>query len=182
MRRIEQIRALVLNPGKSVELRALKEADAASLVAIRGDERVMKWVDGDLLVEVDLAINWIREQISDEDKYRWAIVKKDNGQLIGTIGVYHLDQRHGFAHIGFELGTDFQSSGFMQEAIKLLADQLFKNDVIYRLEAQVHEENRASQHLLEKCGFRNEGRMRKNFMIAGALSDSALYAKLWTDE
>lgn len=49
---------------------------------------------------------------------------------------------------------------------------------MHRVEADIDPDNSASAKLLERLGFRLEGRLRERWIVAGVVSDSAMYGLL----
>jgi ribosomal-protein-alanine N-acetyltransferase len=52
-----------------------------------------------------------------------------------------------------------------------MVDYLFLSKNIVRIQAVTHIENKASQRVLEKVGFKKEGILRKSVFIMGVWSD-----------
>lgn len=76
-----------------------------------------------------------------------------------------------------------RGKGIASEATRLLVNYLFDNKSIERIEAQTDLENSASRRVLEKCGFKAEGTMRKAKFANGVFRDYSLYSILrgeWT--
>ena len=53
-----------------------------------------------------------------DDKYRWAVVSKENGECIGQIAYFLVDSKNHFAEIEYCIGSDFQCRGYATEATK----------------------------------------------------------------
>nr|WP_237770715.1 GNAT family protein [Pseudomonas humi] len=62
-----------------------------------------------------------------------------------------------------------------------LLDYAFGDLRLNRLEADIDPRNLASAATLERLGFRHEGLLRQRWMVAGEVSDSALYGLLAED-
>jgi RimJ/RimL family protein N-acetyltransferase len=107
----------------------------------------------------------------------WTI--RQNGELIGGIGLLY---NHGFdAHkseFGYWLGDGFRGKGIMTSCINAFIDFVFSTKKIVRIEAHVFSHNSASCRVLEKCGFLQEGYVRKAFIKDGAYLDAYFYAIL----
>ncbi len=99
-------------------------------------------------------------------------------KLIGTIKIYHINFKHSFASLGILLDKDYWHKGIMQEALIPFFDYYFNKLNFNRIEAQTFVENYAAIKLFEKLGFKNEGRLRQNFLILGKFEDSYLFSML----
>lgn len=85
---------------------------------------------------------------------------KRHGNIIGTLGFNNFTKRHR-ANIGYDLQADFWTQGFMTEALKTVIEYGFNELNINRIEAEVMPGNVASEKVLSKIGFKNEGLQRQ---------------------
>lgn len=65
------------------------------------------------------------------------------------------------AEIGYWIGEPFWNKGIASIAVKLLLEYGFKNLQLQRIYTGVIDYNKASQRVLEKCGFEFEGIFKK---------------------
>ncbi len=103
-------------------------------------------------VEVTKAIikEWV-EEYKKPNTYRYAIMLKKTGELIGGIDV--VKYTNGVPEIGYCLAKKHWNKGYMTEACKALIKQLFDagfNKITIRAE----EPNIGSNRVIEKCGFK----------------------------
>jgi len=80
------------------------------------------------------------------------------------------------AYLGYWIDAQHQSRGLMTEAVSAATSFAFENARLHRVQAAVMPENRASQRVLEKAGYRQEGLARRYLRIAGEWDDHLLYA------
>jgi [ribosomal protein S5]-alanine N-acetyltransferase len=81
--------------------------------------------------------------------------------------------------IGYRIKANERGKGFATEAVKLLVGYLFStNKGIERLESITDTENVASQRVLEKNGFKREGRLRKRSQNKMEYRDEWIYGLL----
>ncbi len=90
--------------------------------------------------------------------YNFAIVRKDTGRVIGGVS-FHMNWRRDDAILGAVLNRHEAGHGYMTEAMKALQRIAFEDLKLHRLHAVCDVENAAVIRVLEKCGYRNEGRM-----------------------
>jgi ribosomal-protein-alanine N-acetyltransferase len=105
------------------------------------------------------------------------IIEKKDGTKIGMAG-YLTVQPYKVTEIGFWLLPEEKGKGYGTEVVRLLVDYLFLSKEIGRVQATTHIENRASQKVLERVGFRREGTIRKLYFIKGLWADAILYSIL----
>ena len=90
--------------------------------------------------------------------------------------------RHRCGDLGYVVHPDWWSKGLGTEICGLLLDFGFSSLGLHRIEATAHPDNIASQRVLEKAGFRYEGRIRDHLLVNDAVwRDSLSYAILETD-
>ena len=100
--------------------------------------------------------------------------------LVGFIGISKDSSR---ASLGYEIGysilTDYHNRGIASEAVLAYVDHLLENTPIDIISARSLLENKASQRVLEKCGFEKEG-IRKDSLAHPMLTeviDTIVYSK-----
>ena len=102
-----------------------------------------------------------------------------SGEAIGGTGI---ELRQGVqrktAYIGYWLGEPFWGRGFATAALRQMTAHAFANFGVVRLQAFVFEWNPASARVLEKVGYKLEGRMRQSIFKDGRYADELIYAKL----
>jgi RimJ/RimL family protein N-acetyltransferase len=103
------------------------------------------------------------------------------GELIGTVSLFALDLGNRRAEIGYALHRSVWGHGYAAEAVTGVVDHAFCELGLNRLEADIDPRNEASARLLERLGFRREGLLRERWIVAGVVSDSALYGLLRSD-
>jgi [ribosomal protein S5]-alanine N-acetyltransferase len=79
------------------------------------------------------------------------------------------------------IASQWQNMGYATSALELCLPVLFQGTGCIRLQAFVEPHNSASCRVLEKCGFTQEGLLRRSIKMEGELVDAYLYALLKTD-
>lgn len=114
------------------------------------------------------------------DYYHWVLVL--DGQLIGTVGLFILNEKAGVGDLGYCLGRRWWRMGLMSEAVQAVIDFAFDTVGFNRIEAYHSLDNPGSGGVMRKCGMSCEGRMRQKYLSTrGVLEDCDLYAILKTD-
>ena len=101
-------------------------------------------------------------------------------QAIGGIGyTLHQDVERISAEVGYWLGTTFWGRGIMIAALRAVTAYAFhQHHELRRIYAVPYAWSMASAHVLEKAGYRLEGRMRQSAIKDGQVIDQLLYAIL----
>ena len=99
------------------------------------------------------------------------------GEAIGSIGFrVKTDVERVSAEIGYWLAEPFWNRGIMTSALKSVTDYAIKTHNLCRVYAVPYEWNHASFRVLEKAGYKLEGRMRKSAIKEDKIIDMLLYA------
>jgi len=108
----------------------------------------------------ELFNNWIQEY-NKEDIYRWIIEVKDTQEVIGTIEVVNILNKHEICEIGINIGKPWWGKGYASESIKRVCEYLLNEVKIRLIEGKCREENIGSSKAMQKAGFIYEGTLRK---------------------
>ncbi|WP_130343882.1 GNAT family N-acetyltransferase [Herbihabitans rhizosphaerae] len=100
-----------------------------------------------------------------------------NGGLVGQVTVGNVVRGAlCSAWIGYWVGRHVTSGGVATAAAALVVDHCFASAGLHRLEATVRPENSASIRVLDKLGFREEGKFLRYLDVAGDWRDHLCYA------
>lgn len=118
---------------------------------------------------------WVRSARVDEDEVHLAI--EVDGEVVGGVGLHRqAAEERGTLEIGYWLGEPFWGRGIASEVVRAMTAWAFENlDGVLRLHARVYEGNPASARVLEKAGYRLEGRHRKAVQKDGRILDLLAY-------
>jgi RimJ/RimL family protein N-acetyltransferase len=120
---------------------------------------------------------WIACASSQEPQRNFAIAIK--GAAVGGIGLELQEDVHRrSAEIGYWLGRAYWGQGLASVAVDAVTSYGFKAFELCRIYAMVFDHNGASCRVLEKCGYKLEGRMRKSVTKAGHTLDQFIYARI----
>lgn len=86
-----------------------------------------------------------------EYTYRWAIVWKENEQVIGSIDVVDMNGEKNRVELGWVLSDDYWGKGIMPEAARIVIKYLF-NEGFSRVQAFHNVENKKSGRVMQKVG------------------------------
>jgi len=152
---------------KRLILRELTMKDLKDLVRNVNNLHISKYLS---LVSYPYSIKdgkWFINHCNKEAKkkprknYEFVIELKSEKRLVGIISltdVNRFDERAGF---GYWLGERYWRQRIMTEAFERLINFAFNTLKLRRLDVEAYPENKASNDLIKKMGFRYEGRRRK---------------------
>ena len=102
----------------------------------------------------------------------WRMILKDNNTYIGDLcfkGPVHENA----VEIGYGVLPEYEGKGYTTEAVQAMTQWAFSNDGVMFVEAETEAENKASQRILEKCGFTPDGIGKEGprFILKSSLSN-----------
>jgi len=104
------------------------------------------------------------------------IALKSSRAPVGVTGF--IERSSGVAEVGFILAADRQRMGYGAESLKAISRFAFIAQGYRKLSATVTAGNIASQRLLLKSGFRQEGTIRQNYYLNGEWQDDWIFGLL----
>jgi RimJ/RimL family protein N-acetyltransferase len=167
-----------------LHLRPIGPADAQALYGIFSDPVVMRYWSTPPWASIEFAHEWIArdmQTMAAGEHLRLGIVERAGGALLGSCSLFHLAPTCRRAEVGYGLAQAAWGKGYVQEAVGALLRHGFAAMDLNRVEADIDPRNTASARSLERLGFRREGLLRERWIVAGEVSDSALYGLLRAD-
>lgn len=121
---------------------------------------------------------WI-ESYKNVESYEWAVELKESKQVIGSISLMNIDNNIQNCEIGYCIGKAFWNKGIVTEAFSTIINFAFKELGFERITGRHHIDNHASGRVMEKCGLKYEGLLRKIIRTSnGTLADCKYYSIL----
>ena len=111
--------------------------------------------------------------------FHLGIEERASGKAVGELWVYLIENDR-MASVAIRLAPACQGKGYGTEALSAMTRFCFSATELQRLWAKVDVRNKASQRMLEKCGYTREGLVRQGKMV-NTWCDYYLYAILASD-
>lgn len=168
--------------GNRIKLRPLKFSDAEAIAEQARDRKITKYTfvipPPFTVKQSQVFIKKTKKEKREEASYYFGIEFKENKKLIGMMNLVKIDRKNKNAEIGFWLAGGYQNKGLAKEALNLILDFGFKELKLERIEGRVLHKNKPAQKLLEKTGFRLEGRLRRKTFFKNQWFDDLIYGIL----
>lgn len=110
--------------------------------------------------------------------FQFAVALEGSDELVGDCALHCTASDPRQAEPGFSFARAFQGRGYATEAVRRLLDYAFTTLGLHRVYALTDERNHAAHRLLERLGFRREGRLRESFWSKGEWTTEVLWAVL----
>ena len=165
-------------------LRPFKMRDCQDVYLYSSDCEVARYVLWDAHRSLSDTRNYLRYMLRlyhDGQPCSWAIVLKETGKVIGSIGYMWLDSVNDSAEVGYSISRTWWNHGLTTEALEYVLREGFTALRLNRIEAQHDLRNPASGRVMQKCGMTQEGILRSRIKNKKEFVDVALYAILLKD-
>ena len=129
------------------------------------------------------AHDWIARQVAAfeaRDEFNFAIIGGD-GELAGVCGINAINRENRLANLGYWVRSSQVRRGIATRATRLLADWVFQNTDLNRLEILVAIRNHPSLRVAAKAGAVWEGVLRSRLQIRDEMHDAVLFSIVRSD-
>ena len=150
--------------GKLVNLRAIEREDLEEVMKWVNDREVTKYLAAFLYpVSQEEEEKFLERAMSRNDTEKNLVMETKERVYIGQISLHKIDWKNSNAELGIVIGNkEYWGKGYGTEAIKILLHHAFNQMNLYKIDLQVFEFNQRGIRCYEKCGFKKEGKLRKN--------------------
>lgn len=142
-------------------LRELRDSDLKDWFEMDSDPEVHRYLGNQPVHDIEQiegAFQAICQQYESNGIGRWATIERSSGKFIGWSGLKlvreeennHID----YYDVGYRLNPKYWGKGYASEACRAALDYGFTTLNVREIIGTVHEENKASRRVLEKCGLR----------------------------
>jgi len=173
------VTGMPIDLGGGVVIRAYRAADAPSLARNANDPRIAANLrDGfPSPYEEGHARAFLSRHLERHPPLAYAIAY--GAEVVGGIGILPGEDVHRrTAELGYWLAVPYWGRGIMTRAVRRFTPWAMDTFDLVRVFASTFHSNPASARVLEKAGFRFEGRLRASVMKRGRILDQCLYARV----
>jgi RimJ/RimL family protein N-acetyltransferase len=165
-----------------LSLRPFRVDDLEAFVAYRSDPEVARyqsWESPYSMAKAESFLNSQQGEFGQPGEWlQLAIVDRETGTVCGDCAVRVATDQPATAEIGITLAQSSQGKGLATEALTAVVTELFEQRGIHRVFAEADDRNVPVRRLLERLGFRCEGRLVEADWFKGEWSTLRLYAVL----
>ena len=163
--------------GKKIRLRALERSDLAKVWEWLNDEEGMWfWAEPSYtpsLAEVEQRLAGSQGVVGHSCKQ--FIIETQEGIPIGRIFYDHLDTKHQRTEVGIQIGEkEYWGRGHGTDAMIAFLDYLFNELGLHRVYLHLQSYNTRALKCYEKCGFVQEGILRRHSFARGEYHDDLM--------
>lgn len=160
-------------------IRPICEDDLPIRVSWMNHPNVYSSMHYDIPVILEKTVSWYRQ--NQDNKNRIDLVFEEQGKLVAMGGLTSIDHSIRKAELYIFVDPFFQSKGTGTMATRALCKYGFETLGLNKIYLVTNESNIPAQKVYEKVGFKLEGRLRAETLVAGQIEDR-LYYGLFKDE
>ncbi len=168
---------------RQVHLSEFRPADRCAIVALLNDRDIY-----DLTLRIpfpytetdaDAFLARVAKATEQQGQSAHFAIRTGDDALIGGCGLNDLEVGKSHqAEVGYWLAKPLWGQGIMTAVVRRSCQYAFDEFGLAKIIAHVFTGNPASARVLEKCGFLQEGLLRKHFLKDGKFIDAMLFALL----
>jgi ribosomal-protein-alanine N-acetyltransferase len=158
--------------------------DAANFYRYYTDPEVSKYILSYMPVSLEdakIEIKYWIDYFNYKNGIYWGIARKDNNELIGSIGYTNWVKDYNRAEVSYDLAKEYWKKGIMTNAMGKVLDFGFNKMYLNRIEAFTVPVNEVSKKILVKYDFVKEGTLRQDRFCKGLYWDVDVYGLLRQD-
>ncbi len=164
--------------GQKIELRAWRDDDLPTLVALRNDLALQNLLMAQARPNsVEKVRRWLVDKSGSEDVLFFVIGDRDSGSCLGYLQLYNQRPLHGTAELGICLAPAAQRRGVGREALALLEDYAQRVFAIRKILLHVLADNPAAG-FYPRVGYREVGCLQAHARIDGSYRDVLVMERL----
>lgn len=160
--------------GKNIYLRKIAETDVnEKYVGWLNDPQINQYLETRFSAQsAQSLLDFVKSKLNNNIEPLFAICSIENDEHIGNIKLGPINPHHKYADISLFIGEKaYWGKGLATEAIKLLTNYGFKTLNLNKLCASAYVENIGSINAFKKCGYLEEGLLRKKYVSGDKLTD-----------
>ncbi|SFS81247.1 GNAT family N-acetyltransferase [Marininema halotolerans] len=173
---------------KEIRLRYAEEKDLDDMAIWFADEEVMYWSSGSHGETL-----FTREQLAERlatmnslHSGRWWMIDVNEGakgwRAIGRVTFRNYEPVVHAVTIGITIGNkEYWGQGYGSKAIRAFVDLLFRRYNLHRIQLDTFQDNIRAIRAYEKCGFKQEGKLRQSFWTTKGYQDRVIMGILRSD-
>lgn len=166
--------------GKLITLRAIEASDLNTLHSWANKKEISEQIHGwHFPSNMNDQMKWF-DQLSLQSNDRRFGIENEKKELIGTANLIHINWKDRNAEHGMLIGEEQnRGKGYAQDTIMTVMRYAFEELNLNRLETTIIEYNKPSLTVYKnKCGWKEEGRMRKWYFRKNQYWDRVMVAIL----
>ena len=170
----------ILEVNDEIILRQFTKEDVPSYMELYTIPEVNQFIPDSMIPrtteEAKLEVDMIIRSFSSKQDFYWAIALKKSNKLIGGCGFHDWNRFNMRTEIAYDIHPNYWRKGIMFACIKEIIKFAFLEMKVQRIQATTVENNTASNKLLIKFGFKQEGVLYKYKFFKQKMVDILMFS------
>ncbi|HEU0193164.1 MAG TPA: GNAT family protein [Gaiellales bacterium] len=165
-----------------IGLRGWRYDDVPAIVRMCSDELSARFTTVPAPYGEEDARTWLESHPESRAAGRsiaFAVLELPSDQPVASLGLRIVDP--GMAEVGYLADPAVRGRGIVTRGVGLICGWAFGELGLERVQLTTHPDNRSSQRVAEKCGFRCEGTLRRYGVRRGERVDLMMWGRLRDD-
>jgi ribosomal-protein-serine acetyltransferase len=129
--------------------------------------------------ETEIFMDETMERNSNKTYFPFVIIDTSNQEFVGFVDVKNIDWNILKAELGYFIDEKYTGKSIATNALNLITCHLFNELKFVKLLLRIHRDNKSSIRIAEKCGFKIEGIIQKDYKKTnGEIVDMMYYGKI----
>lgn len=111
--------------------------------------------------------------------FKWAVL--EGSEVLALIGLSQINKMMKTAEVGYQVSPKHRRKGIGTKLVRDFVTMIFNETDLRKIVATIADGNIPSCKIVEKCGFKQEGLLRKHFLINDIPTDERFYGLLRED-
>jgi len=149
------------------------------------DERLYEFLEFPAFKNIDETSRYIQKlqsrigsNIFDRTAMYWAVARKSDNKIIGTMGLLNVDISRLSAEWGFGIDPKLTNCGYIFQMLEILKTYVFERLKLHRVFSTTMSTNLPTIAVLEGAGLRLDGKLRDYYRKSGVYYDAVIYSML----
>ncbi len=153
-------------------LKLLDQDDENNIITWRNKREIIDSFFSYTGITIEEHRTWFRNYLNNKTRMEFIIIKKENNQKIGTIGLSDIDFKNQKSEYGILIGeTAEQGKGYAKESTLEIIRYGFKELNLRKIYLKVFKDNDRAINMYRKIGFLEDGILRSEIFKNGIFKD-----------
>ena len=169
--------------GERVRLEPLTTRVLEGFLVGLADPDVRRLTGTQAVFESGAVERWLATRQDHDDRADWAVIRSSDDRFLGKAVLNELDAQNASVNYRIWLsGVGATGRGHGTEATRLAVAYALDDVDLHRVSLSVDDVDQRARRAYEKCGFRQEGRLRDALRRDGTWHDEIIMSVLSTDD
>ena len=149
------------------------------------DERLYEFLEFSAFTEVNETLEYIQKlqkrignNVFGRSAMYWAVVRRSDKKIIGTMGLLNINTSRLSAEWGFGIDPELTNFGYIFQMLEILKTYVFETLELHRVFSTTMSINLPTIAVLESAGLKREGGLRDYYRKSGIYYDAIIYSML----